>query len=346
MGFDLCWIGVEARCRKRFLDWFDLEPAGEAADELGAEFTLAETPGGWVVLAARAHGFSLDEALAGVSSSCGLAVGCEIVEGATFSRACASRHGQQLWSVTYNCGEAGGLEARGDPPSTFAGIKARLVAEQAAAADGASHLFEAPADLTASITGYRPGKDQGLEWTVLRKKQARSSPAGRRPRSLRAAMFSELIPLLRSLGWETSDRPALADLGQICRNLDGIEQMIWFDYASGKETYVIVHFMARASSALSEFVVSGRVIAPRLRVPLWKRFTWRRLGELTRYEPPPADIVGAVIDRAQNEIRIADEYLRNWSPAPCILIDFARPQAEWPVPPTEGESQSSPKSSF
>lgn len=336
MGLDLCWIGVPARSRKRLLDWFGLEPAGEASDELGAPFTFAETPDGWVVLTARTHGFDLDEALAGVSSSCGFAVGGEVVEGATFSRTVASRGGQRLWSVSYNEGAPGGLDAAGDTPVEFEGIKTRLTAQEASAPHEVSYLFEAPAELAAYLTGYRPGEDQGLEWTVLQKRQAKGDPAGRRSRSLRAAMLSELVPLLRSLGWETPERPVLADQDQICRTLDGIEQTIWFDYASGLETYVIVHFFARSSLDDGEFAVGGRVIAPRIKLPVWQRFTWNRLRELARSEKPPADIVGAVVSRAGDEIRIADEYLRNWSPSACILIDFARPQATWPKPATAG----------
>lgn len=145
-------------------------------------------------------------------------------------------------------------------------------------------------------------------------------------------MFSELIPLLRSLRWETPDRPVLTDLGQIRRAVDGAEQTIWFEYSGGRETYIIVHFFVRACGDQPEFAVGGRVIAPRIRLPVWKRFTWKRLNELTRYEPPPDDVIGAVIDRAKEDIRIVDEYLRSWAPGPCIRIDYARPNTQWPSP--------------
>lgn len=327
MGFDLCWVGVEARRRKRLLDWFALEPAGEADDELASDFVMAETAEGWVILAARAPGFDVDEALAGVSVSCGFAVGGQIVDDESFSRSSASRNGRPLWSVTYNDAGTDSLEATGDFPREFNSIKARLTAEQSG-----SYLFEAPADTAACVTGYRPGDDPGLEWTILRKRQPKSVPVSCRPRSLRAAMTSDLIPLLRSLDWKAPDRPDLATIWQIGRTLEGVEQTIWFEYASGQETYVVVHFYARACSGRPEFEVGGRVTAPRVTLPLWKRFTWKRLSELTRYEPPPADIIGAVIERAGDEIRIADEYLRNWVRSPCILIDFSQPRAEWPTP--------------
>jgi len=336
MGLHLCWIGVESHRRTCLLEWFDLEPAGEVDDELGAEFTLAETADGWVVLAARGGGFDLDAALAGVSSSCGFAVGCEIVEGATFSRASASRDGQRLWWVTYNDGDSGSLSAAGEPPGEFGNIRDELAAKQVSAREGVTYLFDAPAQLAASVTGYRPGEDLALEWTALRKRQVKAARRGAAPRSLRGAMLSQLVPLLRTLGWESPDRPALADMWQICRTNDGVEQTIWFEYGSGQETYVIVHFFARAGSGPADFAVGGRVTAPRQRLPLWKRFTWTRLSELTRYEPPPADLVGAVIERAGAEVRIADQYLRTWSPSPCILVEFAQPPAEWPSPVRNG----------
>ena len=332
MGLNLCWVGVPARDRTRLLDGFDLEPAGEASDELRADFSLAETPEGWIILVATARKYDLDQALVVASSSRGFAVGGEIVEGATFCRAVASRDGQRLWSVSYNEGVPGALDASGDIPEEFEPIKSRLAAEQAGAPDGVSYLFGAPIDLAAGLTGYRPGDSPGLEWTVLQKKKAVTSSARSHPRSLRSAMFSELVPLVRSLGWETLDRPILDDMGQIRRTIEGIEQTIWFDYGSGQETYIIVHFYARACVDQPEFAVGGHVTAPRIWLPIWKRFTWKRLIQLTRYQPPPEDIVSAVIDLARKEILIADEYLRGWAPSPCIFIELARPKAQWPGP--------------
>ncbi|RAK58794.1 hypothetical protein DJ021_02750 [Phenylobacterium hankyongense] len=344
MGFDLRWIGVESRYRERLLDCLDLEQAGDAGDELGSEFTLAEAPGGWVVLVANARGFMLDEALAGVSASCGLAVGCEILETVTFSQARAWRDGRPAWSVTYEGGKGpDGLEVDGDPPPEFAAIRSRRNAEQAADPDpSVSYMFEAPVDLAAGIAGYRPGEYQGLEWTILRRKGAKDRPSGRRRRSLRTAMLSDLLPLMRSLGWQMGDRPDLAE-GQIYRRINGLDQRLRFDFASGQETYIIVYFSARAPSREPEFVVRGRVTAPRVTLPLWKRFSWKRFSELTRYYPPPEDIIGATIERARDEIIIADEYLRTWAPSPCIRIEFARPDVPWPSPDRISDAPSPPR---
>ena len=328
MGLDLCWIGVDAGRRKQLLDWFGLEPAGEVADQFGAAFVLTETPDGWAVLAARESGFNLDEALVGVSASCGAAVGGCIIEGATFSRTCGAHGGRKLWSVTHGDREGGGLTLGGELPPEFASIEARRVAEQGSVENG--YLFETPIALGADITGYRPEADQGLEWTALTKKEVtRQAGARRRPPSLREAMLTELVPLLLSLGWETPDRPTLADGGQIRRKLGDVEQSIWFDYGSGQETYIIVWFYAGCGEA---FEVNGSITTPGIRLPVWRRFTWKRFVELSQYEPPK-DIIRAVIDRARDHIRIADEYLRDWSPNSGVLINFAYPRAKWPTPP-------------
>lgn len=338
MGLDLCWIGVEARFKERLLDFLGLEPAGDVGDELGADFTLAETPNAWVVVASRAGGLDLDEALAGVSSVAHFAIGFEIMEVVTFSRASASRDGKPLWSVIYNDRDQGEFVAEGDLPVGFANIRAQRASEDTTASPDGDFLFEVPADLAEEVTGYRPGQ-LGLEWKALRKKRTKPVGSARAPRSLRTAMFAVLIPLLRSLGWESTDRPVLNDMDQIRRTVNGVEQTLWFDYGSGQETYVIVHFFARAGAGQEEFAVGGRVTAPRIRLPIWKRFTWKRLGELTRSEPPPADIVAAVIDRACEEIGTADRYLRDWAPDPCILLDYSRPEAEWPTPTSDADAQ-------
>jgi hypothetical protein len=339
MGFDLRWIGVEGRYKARLLDLLDLEQAGDAGDELGAEFTLAGSSGGWVVLVANGRGFVIEEALAGLSLSCGFAVGGEIIEAVTYSQVRAWRDGRPAWSVTYD-GHKGpdGLKVDGEPPLEFAAIRSRRNADQAAAdpETSVSYMFEAPLDLAASVAGYRPGEYQRLEWTALRRRRTKAGPSARGQRSLRTAMLSELLPLLRSLGWQMGDRPALADPGQIYRSLNGLNQTLWFDFASGQETYIIVHFGARALSGGSEFVVHGYVTAPRVSLPLWKRFAWKRFSELTRYHSPPEDIVGAVIERARGEIAHADEYLKTWAPSPCIRIDFARPDVQWPSGPAGG----------
>lgn len=342
MSFDLRWIGVEGRQKKRLLDRLGLEPAGDAGDELGGEFTLAETSTGWVVLVTGTPGFPLDEVLAKVSSSCGFAVSGEIMETVTFSQASAWREGRPVWSVTYDSEkQPEPLTVDGVPPPGLAAIRARLEADQAAVGPDAdvSYIFDVPVDLAASIAGYCPGESQGLEWTILQRKAAKARPSTRRPRSLRTAMLSDLLPLLRSLGWQMDDRPALSEPFEICRILDGLKQTIWFDFATGQETYIIVRFWVIAPAEGPKFEVDGRVIAPRVRLPLWKRFSWKRFGELTRYHPPPDDIVGAVIARARDEIALADEYLKTWAPSPCISIERAQPAAQWPAPDLRSDAR-------
>jgi len=335
MGLSLCWVGVEARHRKRLLAALDLEAAGETDDELGADLTLAVTPEGWVVLVAGQGGFDLDEQLIDVSSSCGLAVGGEIVEGVTFSRASALRDGRELWSVRYNADDSGTLQEVGEVPPQFEDIKHGLMDEEASASPDVSYLFDAPADLAASVTGYRPGEDQGLAWIALQRRPPGGRRTARRPRSLRAAMLSDLVPVLHSLGWDAPGRPTSADLDGIHRDVEGVKQTIWFEYASGREVFIIVHFSASTTSDGEFFTMTGQVIAGNAWLPVWKRFTWKRLWALAQPQPSPADPIGAAIARAREDLLTADAYLRSWSPNPRIRIWFILPRGLWPRPVVE-----------
>lgn len=341
MGLSLCWISVEARHRTSFLEWFDLKPAGESYDELGSDFTLTETKEGWLVLVANGHGFDLDEALTGVSSVCGFAVGAEISEVASFSRACAQRNGAQAWSISFDAENPGdGLKVDGEPPAAFGAIRSRAVADQVAeASSSVAYAFDAPIDLAANVVGYRTGETRGLEWTRLEKRDRSRRPSARHPKSLRAAMVAELLPFLRSLGWDWVERPVLTDDREIYRHLNGTYQSLWFDYASGAETYIIVHFGVWPASG-EHRPVFGHVAPPFERLPLWKRFTWKRFAELTRSTPPPEDIIGATLDGARRQILQAEDHLRTGVVGPCIRIDFPGPSELWPPSsPTLDKSQ-------
>ncbi|MDB5441055.1 MAG: uncharacterized protein JWM33_3482 [Caulobacteraceae bacterium] len=341
MGLNQTWISVEAQHRERLLDHLGFEVADEAEHELAAEFTFAEHPDGWVIVVADQHGLTLDKTLRALSTSCGFAVGCEIIETVTFSEARACRNGDLAWSVVYNPEENGrGLVTAGEPPPALGAIEARLSAEQARD-PSVAYLFDAPLDLAASICGRRVDEDQGLQWFALEKKgrgdrrAVRKGVVARRSKpedtSLRDAIWSELVPLLRTLGWPTDDQPELAEHGKITRNIDGVDQSLWFDFARGVETHIIVHFVALdAASGGDEFARGGRVIPAQVHVPLWNRFTWKRFAELARGHPIPDNIIAAVIERARADIHKADEYLRSLAPSPYILIAFARPSIEEP----------------
>lgn len=327
MGLDLTWMAVKGRGREALLDRLDFEDAGEASDELSADCTCATLPGGWVVLVATCPRLPLDEALITASAG-GFAIGCQVMDTVSFNQARGYRDGRLAWSVTRDPDvHPDELQIEGEPPPEFAEIKRRLQAGQAAS--------DLPLELAASICGYRVGESRGLEWTVLRKKRPAARHSARRPRSLSGAIRSELLPLLKSLGWElANDRPGLADPNQIHRRINGLTQTIWFEFESGRETYIIVHFWAAdVPWPDSTFSVGGHVAIPRMRLPVWKRFTWARFRTLAAAEPPPKDVIDAVIEQARQHVIAADAFLTSGEPNAWIHLERRLSKGRWPSAP-------------
>jgi hypothetical protein len=328
MGINLSWISVRGTDRAELLDRLGFEAAGDTSDELGADYTCAELPGGWVVVASTDYHFDIAKTLAAISSE-DLALGCEQNETVMFSQVRGFRSGRQVWSVTRDPDtDFDSVVVDGEPPPEAAGIVQRREAQQAADEDASvDYLFEAPLDLARSICGYRAGEGFRLAWTALRGKRPQKAVGRvRRPKSLRARIISELLPFLVSLGWTIeTDRPALTKPGVIVRHFNGQEQTIWFEFADSHETYILVNFTAHdLTSVESGYWVSGWVTAPEVHLPLWKRFTWKHLTEMTRTPPRPDDVVGAVIDLARSEITIADTFLRSGQHSPGIVISSCR----------------------
>jgi hypothetical protein len=329
MGLNLCWIAVQHGQQAAILDRLGFEAIGETGDEIGVDYACAVLANGWFVFVTMDRSFLKDRLLAKVSSD-GLWLGCEMSETVMFSRARAFQDGTLLWSVFHDPDQdRRGVLVEGVPPPEFRDIRQRLAAEQAMANDDTVDLmFDLPMELAASVCGYRAGETRGVEWTVLRKKAAGRTRASSRPaNSLPAAMRRELLPLLRGLGWSLAhDPPSLSDPGEIVRELDDRKQTLWFDFGSGKETYIIVHFNSlEITSAGSRYSISGRTRDPPLRLPLWKRFTWRTLRTLTKPEPVVEDIIGAVIAKAKTEILAVDRFLKTDELSPCIYVKFAGP---------------------
>jgi hypothetical protein len=332
MGLNLSWIGVQGGQRAVVLDQFGFEEVGEVADEIGADYACAALPNGWLVFVTADRSFEMDGPLAKISSDF-FAVGCEMSETGMVSRARAFADGSLLWTVVHDPDkDEQGVIVEGVPPSPFEDIRQRLQAEQAAAGNSdVDYMFDLPTELAASICGYRPGQTRGLEWAVLRKKTPdKSRTPVRRPKSLSAAMKAELLPLLQSLGWHlANDPPSLSDPGEIIRSFGRQEQTLWFDFGSGEETYIIVHFNSwEAISDSSRYAVSGFTRDPSVRLPFWKRFTWKHLRENTRPYAVPDDPVRAAIDKAKGEILAVDTFLKTDTPASCIHVRPAGP-VEW-----------------
>jgi len=329
MGLNLSWIGVQQGQQATLLDQLGLEAMGETGDEIGVDYACAVLPSGWWVLVTTDRSFDMDGSLAKAVSD-GLAVGCEVNETVMVSKAWALQGGTLLWSVLRDPEQdSEGVLVQGAPPPQFGEIRLRLQAKQDASADETVDvMFDLPMELAGSVCGYRAGQAHGIEWTVIREKPpARRSNSSRPVKSLSAAMRRELLPLLQELGWSlANDPPSLSDPGQIVRWLDDQKHTIWFDFGSGKETYVIVHFHRwESTSDRSGYSVSGHTRDPPLNLPLWKRFTWRTLRALTKPELAVDDVIDAVIRKAKTEILAVDRFLNTSVLEPCVYVRFAGP---------------------
>lgn len=329
MGLKLSWIGIERGQQADLLDQLGFEAIGETGDEIGVDYACAVLESGWWVLVTADRWFDTDGSLAKAASG-GLALGRQVNETVMVSKAQALQGGTLLWSVLHDPDQdSQGVLVEGSPPPQFGEIRLRLQAEQDTAADETVDvMFDLPMELAASLCGYRAGQTCGIEWTVLRKKPpARRSKSSRPVKSLSAAMKRELLPLIQELGWTLANvPPSLSDPGQIVRWLDDQKQTIWFDFGSGKETYVIVHSHSwEGTSDRSGYSVSGYTRDPPLNLPLWKRFTWRTLRALTKPEPAVDDVIDAVIRKAKTEILAVDRFLNTSVLESCVYVRFAGP---------------------
>jgi hypothetical protein len=319
VGLNLSWVGVQGGQKAAVLEQLGLEEIGEASGETAADYACAETPGGWLILAAKIGKFDLATTLTRLSSE-RLCVGCFFTEVAMGSEARASQNGEMLWSVTHDPDKGlTNLDVQGSPPPELAEIRARLEAEQVSAED-VDYMFEAPMELAASVCGYRTGETEGLVWTLLRRGHGATAP-----KSLSAAMRAELLPLLQSLGWTlATDRPSLSKPEEIFRRLAGHEQTLCFHYASGPTTHITVWIWDTEPAA-----PGGRhMIRARVQDLPDRRPLWARLGERLRPSVPAGDPIDAVIEKAREHISIADSFLKTLEPSEQVRVEFSGIVAE------------------
>ncbi|WP_333586447.1 hypothetical protein [Phenylobacterium sp.] len=291
MGLRLNWLAVKTEQREALLACLGLELAGEVSSEVGEGLVMAELPSGWLVLVDDPADRELLAELSRVSEACGEALGAEVHDTVSFSRAQAYRDGQLQWSLASET-DGDGFVVLGELPAA------------PAEADG----YEAPLALAESLCGYRAGEMVGLEWLrVAPRGASRSAAPGR---SLREAMRAELLPLLEDLGWSFPPDPALAETGVITRQIDGRAQTLWFEYSSGGTPQIDVRFQSVETQEDGPLCIEGRVGEARAKLPFWRRFSWKALREATSYPPASADPIGAAIAQAREEIAVADAYLR------------------------------------
>lgn len=164
MGLRLSWIGVKNADRSSVLEALGLaeldEPARLPPIPLRARLTAFEY-GGWFYVLSHDTRFASRERIASVSHH-GLAVGAYLEEHVMVSGAFGGADGRLVWSAQHdpNVGEAH-LDVWGDPPDSLGAIQAKLTEDQRAESEPVDHLFDAPAEVAASVCGFNPNEVDG-----------------------------------------------------------------------------------------------------------------------------------------------------------------------------------------
>jgi hypothetical protein len=164
MGFSMSWAAVRGATPQAVHDALALRGTATREEIPESDITGAELPGGWYMVASNRDRLRLTEdAALGRLSRVGEVVMCFVEEHVMCSCAACWRDGQCVWSV-YHDAQSGmeSLDVQGEPPASFAPIRDRLRAQQAAA-DGkkacVDHIFDIPVELAHSLTGYRHDHD-------------------------------------------------------------------------------------------------------------------------------------------------------------------------------------------
>lgn len=172
MGFAISWLAFEHRRPEEVHRLLELQPNGETSDVPEDKFNGATLPGGWylVFINQTDHAFVRPKRLAGLSAG-GRVIAVSVEEHVMVCWAAAWHNGREVWSVAHNAeGGLDDLRATGELPANYAGIRARLMAEQAAEDAGdrdVDCIFDVPLELAQSIAGYKHDQDDELEFETL-----------------------------------------------------------------------------------------------------------------------------------------------------------------------------------
>jgi hypothetical protein len=164
MGFSQSWVAVKGKPRAAVLGAFGLHGTGKREEIAESPIVGADLPRGWflIVTDRACHRFLDDRVLERLSAGCEVVAGY-VEEHVMVSTSAGWKVGQRTWSLTHDGQiDIEHLEAKGDLPSVFAGIRDGLRFDQQIA--GGRHaqvdyLFEVPVMLAESLTGYRYNAD-------------------------------------------------------------------------------------------------------------------------------------------------------------------------------------------
>jgi hypothetical protein len=166
MGFHVAWITVRGKEPKQVQSELGLAETG--AREYLPESDLAAVllPSGWYLiffndLAAP----ELEEDRLASLSRGGEVMEFLVEEASMVSVARGYADGKGVWEVVHDSSKGlENLETSGALPSSFPSVRDRLMKELKAGESSADYLFDVPADLSKSITGFRHDEDiEGIQ---------------------------------------------------------------------------------------------------------------------------------------------------------------------------------------
>ncbi|KQT36004.1 hypothetical protein [Methylophilus sp. Leaf414] len=157
MGFHISWVAVHGKSPEQVCSELNLQDTDEQSPYPETDVDALKLDSGWYLL----H-FNdplppeLELAILGPLSMGAEVVKCVIEEASMVSMASYLYNGKEKWSIVHDS-EQGltHLDVSGDLPHCYEEIKNRLLAQLNADEDPCDYLFDVPAEVCKSITGFR-----------------------------------------------------------------------------------------------------------------------------------------------------------------------------------------------
>jgi hypothetical protein len=173
VGFNMSWICVDGISQDALHEALDLVPTGETAGRhdlgtSGVPWAGVTFKSGWCAVFAK-YALVMDVTvgtkpprLARLPATSRI-ITCVVLEHAMISYASLWQGGRCAWQIRHDCDQGTThLDAAGDLPPEFAGLRDAMMARQRAEDDrrgpgrlGVDYVFDVPLDTAAVITGYR-----------------------------------------------------------------------------------------------------------------------------------------------------------------------------------------------
>jgi len=164
MGYSQSWLAVKGKAPAAVLEALGLQGTGTHEEIAESPIVGAELPGGWFLVVGERSGHRLmrDPIVRRLSAGCEVVTG-DVEEHVMVSVTSGWKDGRRVWLVAHDGQrDVEHLEAEGELPLAFTGIRDRLRSEQQAAGGGSAgvdHIFDVPVELARTLTGYRHDAD-------------------------------------------------------------------------------------------------------------------------------------------------------------------------------------------